>query len=145
MAEFAIGSVAAMSMLNPETTIHGTRPTLGYKLSVEWQNVVALSACIAGVHLLLVGVMLWIARPIVITDDSSFAVARLLKGLIEPLGPAGGLLNGNEIAEAIQADHQTVGYGVRQGQAGGFILEMGENLQRRKQLPKGRFPTGPYE
>ena len=144
MSEFAIGSVAAMALLNPQTTIRGTLPTLGYQLNIEWQYVIALAACIGGIHLLLVGLMLWIARPIVITDDSNLAVARLLKGLVEPLGHEGGLLDGTEIAEAIQQEEEVkVGYGVREGETG-TILEISDGLQSRKRLPGRKFPTGTY-
>ena len=143
MSEFAIGSLAAMALLNPRTTIPGTLPTLGYQLNNEWQYVIALAACIGGIHLLLVGLMLWIARPIVITDDSNLAVARLLKGLVEPLGHEGGLLDGKEIAEAVQQESVKVGYGVREGETG-TILEIGDGLDRRKTLPGRRFPTGTY-
>lgn len=76
--------------------------------------VITLAACIGGIHLLLVGLILWIARPIVITDDSNLAVARLLKGLVEPLGHEGGLLDGTEIAEAVQRENVKVGHGVRE-------------------------------
>ena len=144
MSEFAIGSVAAMAIFNPDTQIRGTLPTLGYSLSVEWQYIIALAACIVGVHCMLVVLMLWIARPIVITDDSNLAVARLLKGVVDPLGQGGGLLNGPEIAEAIQKERGTVSYGVREGEAG-RILEVGEGLEVRKRLPGRRFPAGNYE
>lgn len=80
MSGFAIGSVAAVDVLTPSTTIPGTLSTLDYHLDIEWQYVITLVACIAGVRLLLVGLMLWIARPIVITDDYNLAVRRLLKG-----------------------------------------------------------------
>ena len=143
MSEFAIGSIAAMALLNPRTTIRGTLPTLGYQLNVQWQYVIALAICIGGVHLLLVGLMLWIARPVVITDDSNLAVARLLKGLVEPLGREGGLLDGTEIAEAVQRENVKVGYGVREGETG-MILEIGNGLRRRKSLPGRRFPLGRY-
>ena len=144
MSEFAIGSVAAMAILNPDTQIPGNLPMLGYSLSVEWQYIIALAVCIVGVHCMLVVLMLWIARPIIITDDSNLAVARLLKGLVDPLGHGGGLLNGPEIAEAIQKERDKVTYGVRAGEAG-TILEVGEGIQVRKRLPGRKFPAGQYE
>lgn len=143
MSEFAIGSVAAMAVFNPDTQIPGTLPILGYSLSIEWRYIIALAVCIVGVHCMLVVLMLWIARPIVITDDSNLAVARLLKGLVNPLAQGGGLLNGPEIAEAIQKGKDKVTYGVREGEAG-TILEVGEDLHVRKRLPGRRFPAGQY-
>ena len=133
-----------MAIMNPQTQVPGTVPTLGYRLGVEWQYMIALAACIVGVHSILVALILWIARPIVITDDSNLAVARLLKGLLEPLNHGAGLLDAREIAEAVQDHKDTVGYGVREGKEG-TILELGEGLRERKRLPGGRFPAGLYE
>ena len=144
MSEFAIGSIAAMSIFNPQIPISGTLPRLGYHLSVEWQYVVALASCIAGVHCLLVALILWISRPIVVTDDSNLAVARLLKGLVEPLGHEGGLLGGQELAEAVHKEEELVSYGVSEG-VNGRILELGPGLQIRKRLPGRKFPAGQYE
>ena len=143
MSEFAIGSIAAMSVFNPQIMIRGTLPRLGYHLSIEWQYVIALAACIAGVHFLLVALILWISRPIVVTDDSNLAVARLLKGLVDPLGHEGGLLVGSEIAEAVQKGG-SVSYGVSE-RVGGRSLELGPDLQVRKRLPGRQFPAGRYE
>ncbi|KAL8786671.1 MAG: hypothetical protein Q9195_008107 [Heterodermia aff. obscurata] len=144
MSEFAIGSIAAMSVYNPAIQIPGMLPRLGYHLSVEWQYVIALAACIAGVHCLLVALILWISRPIVVTDDSNLAVARLLKGLVDPLGHGGGLLDGEEIAEAVQKEGERVSYGVSEG-VEGTILAVGPGLEVRKRLPGRKFPAGQYE
>ena len=144
MSEFAIGSIAAMSVYNPPIKIPGTLPRLGYHLSIEWQYVIALAACIAGVHCLLVALILWISRPIVVADDSNLAIARLLKGLVDPLGRGGGLLDGQEIAEAVQKEGETVSYGISEGDDG-RTLEFGPDLQVRKRLPGRKFPAGQYE
>ena len=133
-----------MSVFNPTIQIPGTLPRLGYNLSVEWKYVIALAACIAGVHCLLVALILWISRPIVVTDDSNLAIARLLKGLVNPLGRRGGLLDGQEIAEAVQREGETVSYGVSESDDGRTI-ELGPGLQVRKRLPGRKFPAGQYE
>lgn len=143
MSEFAIGSLAAMANLNPQTQIRGTLPILGYRLSVEWKYVIALAAGIGSVHCLLVALMLWISRPVVVGVDSNLAVARMLKGLVEKLGDGGGLLDDREMAEAIQRNTGDVGYGVRESDRGP-LLELGEGTMMRKRLSGGRFPTGLY-
>lgn len=143
MSEFAIGSLAAMANLNPQTQIRGTLPMLGYQLSVEWKYVIALAAGIASVHCMLVALMLWISRPVIVGVDSNLATARMLKGLVERLGDGGGLLDDREMAEAIQRDTGDVGYGVRESDRGP-LLELGEGTTMRKRLPGGRFPTGHY-
>ena len=56
-----------------------------------------------------------------ITDDSNLAVARLLRDLVEPIGRKGGLLDGEEIAAAIQDEGVKVGYGVTQGETGTIL------------------------
>ncbi|KAL8686914.1 MAG: hypothetical protein Q9218_006768, partial [Villophora microphyllina] len=81
MAEFAIGSLTAMATLNKRTLIPGTLPNLGFHLSIHWNYMIALAACITGVHALLVALILWIARPVVIPGDSNLVTARLLQGL----------------------------------------------------------------
>lgn len=154
MAEFAIGSLASMSNYNLHTRIPGTLPTLGYSLSVKWEFIIALAAVITGVHSLLVGLILFIARPIVVPADSNLVVAKLLGGLASRVGERGNLLEAKEMAEAIEKEGHghgsedavgagTVGYGVREAEPG-TVLEIGEGLVRRKNL-KGRvFPRGLY-
>ncbi|KAL8938623.1 MAG: hypothetical protein Q9216_003799 [Gyalolechia sp. 2 TL-2023] len=156
MAEFAIGSLTSMANYNPQQNVSGTLPTLGYSLSVHWSYMIALAAVITGVHCLLVGLILWIARPVVVPGDSNLVVARLLHGLVGRLGEKGNLLEAKEIAEAIekgekehedanavQKERGTVGYGVRH-ESSGAVLEIGEGLKRRKSLPGGKFPQGGY-
>ena len=143
MSEFAIGSLAAMANLNPQTSIFGTLPNLGYHLSVEWQYVIALAAGIGFVHCLLVALMLWISRPVIVGADSNLVTARLLKGLVDKLGDGGGLLDDRELAEAIQRDTGDVGYGVRESEQG-TVVGLGEGTVVRKRLPGGTFPAGPY-
>ena len=101
IAGFTVGSLAAMANLNPQQKVPGTLPILGYHLDTQWQYVIALTACIAGVHCLLVAIMLWIARPVVVIDDSDLCTARLLQGLAGKLEGRGSLLSGKEIAKEI--------------------------------------------
>ncbi|KAL9003632.1 MAG: hypothetical protein Q9188_003509 [Gyalolechia gomerana] len=154
MAEFAIGSLASMANYNPQQNITGTLPTLGYNLSVDWQYIIALAALITGVHCILVGLILWIARPVVVPGDSNLVVARLLHGLVGRVGEKGNLLEAKEIAEAIEKEGHgeasavemkkgTVGYGVKQ-RSWGTVLEIGEGLKKRKGLTGRIFPRGKY-
>ena len=50
MAEFALGSVAAMASNNPPTRIPGTLPSLGSRLKVSWGFAIYVLVCIAAVH-----------------------------------------------------------------------------------------------
>jgi len=153
MSEFAIGAIAVMANLNPTISIAGTLPSLGYHLSIKWKYVIALTACIAGVHTLLVVLILWIARPIIIGGESTLATARLLGGLVGRLGGEGCLLDGRDIAEMIQeketgekigAASGGVVYGVRKTEEGRMVVELGGEIEVRKRLNGGRFPRGTY-
>ena len=149
MAEFALGSVAGMASLNPTQLRPGTLPILGYHLSIHWKYIIALCAVIAGVHALLVALMLWIARPVVIIDDSNLCTARLLEGLVGRLGGGGCLLDGREIAKAIQREcfgnDGKIVYGIkREGVAAPKVLGLGEDINVRKRIARGRFPHGQY-
>ena len=146
MSEFAIGSLAAMANLNPQTLIPGTLPTLGRHLSIQWKYVIALASCIAGVHCILVGLILLIARPIVVGADSNLVTARILQGLVKRLEGRGALLDGREIADAIEKKGTggvKVVYGVEMRDVG-RVVELGEEMEVRSKLPGGRFPGGLY-
>lgn len=147
MAEFAIGSLAVMADLNPQITVQGTVPILGYQLSVKWESLIPLVAGVAGVHFLLVILMLLIARSVVVPDDSHLCTAHLLQGLVGRLGERGSLLNEKEMAEAISSQGiGHVAYGIREptdGNEGGKVLELGDNM---KIMDNGkRFPKGLYK
>ena len=54
------------------------------------------------VHVVLVGLLCWVARPVVICDDSDLCTARLLQGLVGRIpGGGGALLDGKALARAI--------------------------------------------
>lgn len=152
MAEFAVSSLAAMASQNPKRQVRGILPILGYHLDANWPYVLALAACIGGVHCLLVAIMLWIARPVVIIDDSNLCTARLLQGLVGRLEGRGSLLSGKRLAEEIQRagpKNWQVVYGISQwGDVGGQrALTLGENreeVQVRKRVNGGTFPKGSY-
>ena len=147
MAEFAIGALASMANLNPQERVPGTLPTLGYHLDCQWRFIIALAVCIGAVHITLVALMVWIARPVVILDDSNLAVARLLHGLVGRVEGRGSLLDGKQLAEAIQAEGSKDGhitYGVSDGGDGDRVVLLDEGVQPRKGLDGGIFPRGQY-
>ena len=147
IAQFAIGSLAAMAGLNPRSPIQGTLPTLGYHLSIHWNYIIALAVTIAGVHCILIALTLWIAHPIVVGEDSNLVTARLLRGLVGRLDGRGVLLDGKEIARAIEAERggrkEKVIYGIKEEKIG-RILELDEDAIGRNDQPRKRFPRGEY-
>ena len=150
MSEFAVSSLGILTRRNPSVTVPGTKPTLGYQLTVNWLWVIVLAAGIAAVRkwksmfvlcgdglelsstlpgiaplrlrlatvcdqladfqirpdVLLVALMLWIARPVAVGDDSYLVVAHLLRSLVEglPVGYESRLWDEKGIAQEIKAE-----------------------------------------
>ena len=50
MAEFALGSIAAMASNNPPIQIFGMLPRLGSRLHVSWDFAIGLLVCVGAVH-----------------------------------------------------------------------------------------------
>lgn len=164
IAQFAIGSLSVMARVNPPTRIPSPRsPTLGYHLSVHWNFFLAILATISAVHFLLMCATVFLSRPVVVGDDSNLVAARVLHGLVGRLGGGGkgGLLDGREIAAAIEQaaggeepkEMREVVYGVKEeegklGKTGRKVLEVGDEdsgvVGKKKGLPGNRFPRGEY-
>ena len=147
MAEFAIGALTGMFNNNPKQLVPGTLPNLGYHIDLQWIYIIPLFVCIGAVHFILIMLMVWIARPVIILDDSNLALARLLYGLVGRLEGRGSLLDGKQVAKAIQAsgskDGQVV-YGIRGEGQDRFVLTVDEGVVLRRRLPGGVFPRGQY-
>ena len=129
MAQYAVGSLAAMAHLNPLTPppgIAGVLPVLGYRLSVSWAYLIALAAVIVGVHLVLVGVMVGVSWGVVVVDDSNLVVSRLLGGLV---GEGGVVGEGREVARGVQEELER-----REGRGGIRFGVFGEEGRRRVEL-----------
>ena len=168
IAQFAMGSIAATAGLNQkESFFSRTLPMLGYSPTIQWPYVIALFVCIGVVHAVLVGSLCWIARPVVVCDDSDLCTARLLQGLLGRIpNGAGTLLGGKELAREIDnasIDNNAGGgevsgtglkeptrvvYGVVEkknsaGAAGRKGLGINEDIQPLD-LGRGAFPKGRY-
>lgn len=149
MSEFAIGSLATMATSNPQLQRLGELPVLAYSLSIEWNYVIILAVCVVCVHCILVGLMLWIAKSVVVAHDSSLCIARLLHGLVGRLEGRGSLLDEEEIVTAIQGQgsrklrvvYGTARVGERKEEK---VLLLGEETKVEK-VPRWRaFPKGDY-
>lgn len=150
IAQFAIGSLGSMASINPKQQRPGTLPILGYSLNVQWGYVIALSVCIAVAHCLLVGVILWMARPVFVPDDSDLTTARLLHGLVGRLEGGGSLCDGKQLAATIQSLSDSkkgkIIYGIGQRHEGSEerVLGLRDGLRSKKDMEGKRFPEGPY-
>ena len=141
-----------MANLNPLISIQGTVPSLGYSLNVEWKWVITLAIGIMSAHMLLVALLLLISRPIVVGGDSNLVVARLLQGLVGKLDGRGSLLEGEELAKAVEKNSDVgkrkVTYGVRKsgtdGEEDSFVLEISGDVEGGRKRPNGKFPEQVY-
>lgn len=53
MAEFAVRSLSTMAYKNPQTQVPGLVPYLGTSLSILWEYLILLCACIVAVQVAL--------------------------------------------------------------------------------------------
>ena len=123
IAQFAMGSIATTALLNQKVfNSSPTLPILGYSPTIKWRYVIALFAGIGAVHIILVGLLCWIARPVVVGDDSDLCTARLLHGLVGRITDGGGtLLHGRELAREI--DSASIENAVAGGEASATSLQ----------------------
>ena len=103
IARFAIGSIATTANWNHKVLNSSpTLPILGYSPTIKWKYVKALFAVIGAVHITLVALLCWIARPVVVCDDSDLCTARLLHELVGRIPDGHGtLLDGKGLAQEI--------------------------------------------
>lgn len=146
MASFALGSLAYMATHNPRFNVEGLVPMLGYKLSVHWSYVIEICVSIVFVHFLFFIAAIYMSRRIIIKDDSFLSAARLLRPLVEHLGPTATLLEGKELSKVIE---EFVPLGIVYGprvdkEHPGTFLDIGEEVQPRRRLPTKRHPDGRY-
>ncbi len=126
MAQFAAAALATMAQRNPTTIVPGHLPTLGYQTDLDWTYIGVLTGSIAAAHLLFVLLILWLARPVIVVDDSYLVMAQLLKGLVKtlPEGDELRLLQRSEVTSA-------VGAGAGEGPGSGAVT--GEEVVKAKE------------
>ncbi|KAI4219046.1 MAG: hypothetical protein L6R36_008593, partial [Xanthoria steineri] len=148
MAQFAIGSIAEMAAENRRNQVQGLVPHLGSHLEIRWGYVAALFAGIIVTHLVLYLSVILAIRKVAIKDDSFLAIARLLLPLLNVLDKQGTLLDGKELAEALQLRHGrdgvVVGPRKTQDDQRGYYLDIGEDVPVRREWPERRHPAGKY-
>ena len=146
MAGFALGSLAYMATYNPSFQTEGLLPTLGYNLSVHWSYVIEISMGIIFLHFVFFATAIYMSRLVVIKNDTFLSAARLLRPLVEHLGPRATLLEGKDLSEAIEEFVlRGIIYGPREdNELHGTVLDIGEDIQPRQRLQTRRHPDGRY-
>ncbi|CCX08813.1 Similar to hypothetical protein [Tuber melanosporum Mel28]; acc. no. XP_002836511 [Pyronema omphalodes CBS 100304] len=137
---FSIGSLANMDIHNPRTEALGNRLHRGVRLLVVWHYVwITLGIILLG-HAVLGILVCSQANKVFCKQDSPLSTARLLRPIVERLGPSGCAASGDEIAASFP---MLMTYGVRSNET--FTLhhlDIGEDLEP---LGKEPFPAGYYD
>ena len=146
MAEFAIISLSTMASRNPRIRFPGTVPHLGSHLTVHWPYLIGLCAGIVGVQFALFISAIYVSRFVFVKDDSNLSTARLLRPLVNLLGPLGTAHEGEEMSTVIQKSLQGgVVYGPRNVEGSSdYVLDIGSNVPVRSTWQGGRHPNGRY-
>ncbi|KAF8448531.1 hypothetical protein BGX38DRAFT_1188294 [Terfezia claveryi] len=138
VSRFSIGTIATMDIDNPKIKIVGMKPWAGVLFKVYWWMLGTILGSICGVQLVLGLAAVFISNTVIVKDDSYLATARLLRPLVERLGPSGCALTGKDIATTLRT---SMVYGVRIDKAGErHHLDIGEDIQ-----PVRKFPNGWYD
>lgn len=138
VSRFSIGAIATLDMDNPKVKIVGMKPWSGVLFKVYWWMLGTILGSICGVQLVFGLAAVFISNTVIVKDDSYLATARLLRPLVERLGPSGCALTGKDIASTLRT---SMVYGVRIDKTGErHHLDLGEDIQ-----PVRKFPDGWYD
>ncbi|MCJ1404824.1 hypothetical protein MMC11_008050 [Xylographa trunciseda] len=143
MRQFAIGAISAADFNNQfvNSAIDDIQPGQGVKLSLDHpENMHGILITILSVQLLLCVIGALVANRVVVIDDSYMAVAHLLRPLMDKLEDDGGLLDGDEICEAL--GDKTVVYGTTNRKTARGAVRHVEISEMR---PTKSFPAGYYD
>lgn len=138
VSRFAIGVIAILDSDNPSIEVYGDKPWAGVLFKVKWLNLgLILGGITIAQAILGLACVLW-ANTVFVKDDSYLSTARLLRPLVERLGPSGCALTGEEIASTLKT---MMVYGVRVDEKGQrHHLDIGEDIR-----PVRKFPAGWYD
>jgi hypothetical protein len=146
-------AVAAMDDHGPRINITGDAPEPAQVVDVQWEWSIIILALIPAIQMLaLVAIMAW-ANKAIIKDNSFLGISRLLRPLVDTLGPHGCMLTGDQIAEELKNVRIAYGYRSPPGFIEGSdmvrhvdILHEHEGLDLPRAFPAGRYdgdlPTG---
>lgn len=138
VSRFAAGVIAILDTDNPPIRVWGDKPWAGVLFKVKWLNLCLILGGITVGQLLLGLLAAFYSNTVFVKDDSYLSTARLLRPLVERLGPSGCALTGEEIASTLKT--QMV-YGVRVDKSNQrHHLDIGEDI-----MPVTKFPAGWYD
>ncbi|KAL7273041.1 hypothetical protein RUND412_004126 [Rhizina undulata] len=136
LSQFTAGAIAAMDQYNPKQEGPGDRPWIGVLLVVEWFKLGLILGIIVLVQTVCATATVFIANKVFCKDDSFLSIARLLRPIVERLGPAGCAIDGKAIADTFKTRKMT--YGVK-SVGNRHHLDIGDDIP-----PSLNFPAGEY-
>ncbi|TGZ81657.1 hypothetical protein EX30DRAFT_371282 [Ascodesmis nigricans] len=137
-AQYAVGAIAARDLMGPQDLqVEGTVAWVGVLVKVKWAYLSAILVTILLLQIILGLCCVAYANSVVCKDDSYLSTARLLRPVVERLGPSGCALTGEDIAHLLQ---EKVVYGVRRNKRGTrHHLDIGDDIRPRKYFPQGWY------
>ncbi|KAH0611001.1 uncharacterized protein H6S33_011428 [Morchella sextelata] len=136
--QFACGVIASRDQFGSSTIkAQGNKPAIGVLLKIKWPETIAILGGILLAQLIMgLMVILW-STTVICKADSYLATARLLRPIVERLGPNGCYLTGQEISSTFEG---RVVYGVRVDPSGTrHHLDIGEDITVKKHFPEGWY------
>ena len=146
ISQFSIYAIAAMDDHGPRINVTGSDPVQAQVVSVEWKWSIIILAVIPFLQFLaLISIIAW-ANKAIIKDDSYLGTARLLRPVVNKVGPHGCMLTGDQIAEELHNVRISYGYRSPPGFVEGSdmvrhvdILAEHEGLGLQRSMPQGRY------
>lgn len=137
-SKYAVGSIAGKDIFGAKTLqAEGTRPWIGMLLKIKWGYLIAILGVIVVVQLVMGLCAVAYANQVLCKDDSYLSTARLLRPVVERLGPSGCAMTGKDIANTLG---EKVVYGVRRDkQRRRNHLDIGRDIRPRKHFPQGWY------
>ena len=146
LMEFSMFAVAAMDQEGPRINVTGYAPVPAQVVDVEWKWSAIILAVIPAIQFLALAAIIAWANKAIIKDNSYLATARLLRPLVDKLGPHGCMLTGDQIAEELKNIKIAYGYRSPPGFIEGSdivrhvdILQEHEGLGLSRAMPPGRY------
>jgi len=137
-SRFAIGAIAAKDLYGESTAqSQGQVAWSGVLLKIKWNYLFLILGMILVFQLACGCAAVAYANTVYCKDDSYLSTARLLRPIVERLGPSGCVMTGKEIAHTLT---ESVVYGVRADEGGTrHHLDLGEDIVPRRWFPEGWY------
>ncbi|KAI5798404.1 hypothetical protein FPQ18DRAFT_254678 [Pyronema domesticum] len=137
-SRFAIGALAMKDLQGGKPVqAMGDVAWVGVLLKVKWNFLLLILGVILILQLIMGCAVVAYANTVFCKDDSYLSTARLLRPVVERLGPAGCALTGKDISHTLK---QMVVYGVRTDDTGErHHLDLGEDIAKLKRFPQGWY------